>query len=313
MLIDCADEEGARFGRSLFGSSAFAGTLDPRSAAASLSDADGRPIATVLAEHGVELDRAPPPRRAAERGSAPTSSSTSSRARCSRPRGCASPRSPAAPGSSATASSFRGQASHAGTTPMDARRDAGLAAAETALAVERIAVDHGGVGDDRASSRLEPGIVTAVAGRAEPLGRSAPSRGRELAAMLDAARARRAAAADARGCAFDRDPIWTIEPIALRPGAGRDGASRRPRVAGSRAELASGALHDAAELARGLPTAMIFAASPAGISHANEEDTAEADLVARRSRRSAGTGGPSARATERLSRFTLLAATLGSH
>ena len=52
VLVDWADEEGARFGNSLFGSSAFAGTLDPQ-ALGELRDVDGRPSATVLGEHGV--------------------------------------------------------------------------------------------------------------------------------------------------------------------------------------------------------------------------------------------------------------------
>ena len=58
MLVDWADEEGARFGRSLFGSSAFSGTLDP-DAVRDLRDAEGRALADVLAENSVDLDRAP--------------------------------------------------------------------------------------------------------------------------------------------------------------------------------------------------------------------------------------------------------------
>ena len=42
--------------------------------------------------------------------------------------------------------------------------------------------------------------------------------------------------------------------------------------------LASGALHDAAELARHIPVAMLFAPSTGGLSHAKEEDTPEEDL-----------------------------------
>src|SRR5215218_2350246 len=57
-LVDFADEEGARFGRSLFGSSAVAGTLDP-DAVRGLTDADGLAIGEVLGEYGVELERAP--------------------------------------------------------------------------------------------------------------------------------------------------------------------------------------------------------------------------------------------------------------
>ena len=66
-LVDFADEEGARFGRSLFGSSAVAGTLDP-AALEDLSDADGRPIREVLAEHGVDLDARAARRRACADG-----------------------------------------------------------------------------------------------------------------------------------------------------------------------------------------------------------------------------------------------------
>ena len=55
-LVDWADEEGARFGRSLLGSSACAGTLDP-DAVRGLTDRDGTALPDALAAHGVELDR----------------------------------------------------------------------------------------------------------------------------------------------------------------------------------------------------------------------------------------------------------------
>ena len=73
--------------------------------------------------------------------------------------------------------------------------------------------------------------------------------------------------------------MWRIEPIPFDPGlvaAARDACGR---VAGEPAELSSGALHDAAEVARVLPAAMLFAPSVGGISHAPEEDTEEADLA----------------------------------
>jgi N-carbamoyl-L-amino-acid hydrolase len=44
--------------------------------------------------------------------------------------------------------------------------------------------------------------------------------------------------------------------------------------------MPSGALHDATNVARLMPVAMLFAPSINGISHAFEEDTAEDDLVA---------------------------------
>ena len=277
VLIDFADEEGARFGRSLFGSSALAGTLVPEELT-SLTDAGGHPIAEILAEHGVELDAA----RAAHARLAglgtylelhiePGPVLEKEGVSCSAVSGCS--------GVERHLLSFRGQASHAGTTPMDARRDAALAAAETALAVERIAVDHGGVGTT-GQLELEPGVVTAVAGLAElSVDLRHPQPG-PLAAMLAEVLAAARTAAGARNCTFERDPIWTIEPIPFDAELVRMAELSVVREGGRETAIASGALHDAAELARRIPTVMIFAASIRGISHAKEEDSADADLVA---------------------------------
>jgi hypothetical protein len=79
-LVDWADEEGARFGRSLFGSSAAAGTLAPGDVRG-LRDAEGIALPDALARYGIELDSVGTPGEAS-RGSGPTSSSTSSRGRC---------------------------------------------------------------------------------------------------------------------------------------------------------------------------------------------------------------------------------------
>jgi N-carbamoyl-L-amino-acid hydrolase len=276
VLVDWADEEGARFGRSLFGSSAFAGTLDPDSVR-ELRDADGRAIADVLAENGVELDRAPEcaVRRDGlaaflelhiEQG--PVLVDEGSRAAAV--RGCA--------GVERLRFRFEGQASHAGTTPMDVRRDAGLAAAEAALAVERIPAAEGGVATT-GELRLEPGIPTAVAGAATLAVDLRNPDAAALARMLEAARAGCRAAASQRGCRVDETPVWRIEPIPFDPRLVAAAREACREVAGSERELTSGALHDAAEVARVVPAAMLFAPSIAGISHAKEEDTSEADLL----------------------------------
>ncbi len=277
VLIDFADEEGSRFGRSLFGSSALAGTLDP-AALAELRDAAGEPIGAVLAAAGVELESAP---RAAgrlgsigsylelhiEQGPVLEAEGWS----CAAVSGCA--------GVERFRLELTGQASHAGTTPMDQRRDAGLAAAEIALAVERIAREHGGVGTT-GSVELEPGVVTAVAGRASlAIDLRHPLAG-ELAAMLAATREAASRAAASRNCEVAEHPIWSIEPIPFDPELVR-AAETAAAAAGGRAEaIASGALHDAAEMARVVPTAMVFAASVRGISHAREEHSEEGDLRA---------------------------------
>ena len=187
VLIDWADEEGARFGRSLFGSSAFAGTLEPAELEA-LRDADGRPIAEVLAENGVELARAGEcaARRQGlgayvelhiEQGPVMEAEGL----RVAAVTGCA--------GLERLRLTFVGQAAHAGTTPMAARHDAALAAAEAALAIEAIPEVEGGVATT-GELRLEPGIPTAVAGKAVLAVDLRHPEAEPLARMLTAAVAR---------------------------------------------------------------------------------------------------------------------------
>ncbi len=277
VLIDFADEEGSRFGRSLFGSSALAGTLEP-DALAGLTDAAGEGIADVLAACDVELARAPEAnaRLASigtylelhiEQGPVLEAEGTS----CSAVSGCA--------GVERKRFDFAGQASHAGTTPMDQRRDAGLAAAELGLAVERIARGRGGVGTT-GSLDLEPGVITAVAGTARLGVDLRHPEAEPLAAMIEEARESAAEIARRRGCEVAEEPIWRIEPIPFDADLVRI-AERAAAAAGGRGSaIPSGALHDAAEMARVVPAAMVFVASIGGISHAREEKSAEGDLRA---------------------------------
>jgi len=234
VLVDWADEEGARFGRSLFGSSAFAGTLDP-GAVRDLTDADGRGLAAVLADHGVDVDRAPDcGRRREELGAylelhieqGPRMEARGLRAAAV--TGCA--------GVERVRFSFFGQASHAGTTPMDMRRDAGLAAAAAALTIERIPTVEGGVATT-GELRLRPGIPTAVAGEATlTVDLRHPDAG-ALQRMLDSARAAADTAAEERRLGVSEDPVWRIEPIPFDPalvGLAREACAA---VAGEPAEL----------------------------------------------------------------------------
>lgn len=276
-LVDFADEEGARFGRSLFGSSAVAGTLVPAELE-ELRDADGAEIASVLAENGVELEGAPKAASRRERLAAhlelhieqgPVLADEGASAAAV--SGCA--------GVERHRFRIEGQASHAGTTPMDRRRDAGLAAAEAALRIERIPEREGGVATTGVLD-LEPGIVTAVAGVAELGVDLRNPDGAALERMLEAARRAVAEAAAARGCESSSELVWRIEPIGFDPALVEIARQACLEAAGSDRVLASGALHDAAEIARVLPAAMLFSPSSGGISHAREEDTPERDLVA---------------------------------
>ena len=276
-LVDFADEEGARFGRSLFGSSAVSGTLVP-SELEGLRDADGEPIAAVLAENGVELGRAPLAASRAERVAAylelhiePGPVLAADGVAAAAVSGCA--------GVERHRFRIEGQASHAGTTPMDRRHDAGLAAADAALRIERIPDAEGGVATTGVL-QLDPGIPTAVAGVAELGVDLRNPDAAALARMLDAARGAVADAAAARGCEHSSELVWRIEPIGFDPELVELAREACGEAAGSDRVLASGALHDAAEIARVAPAAMIFSPSIGGISHAKEEDTSEEDLAA---------------------------------
>lgn len=275
-LVDWADEEGARFGRSLFGSSAFAGSLDAAELDG-LRDAQGGAIGDVLREHGVDLRRAP---RAASRrdGIGQYLELHIEQGPRMEAAGIRVAAVAACVGIERLRFSFQGQASHAGTTPMDRRRDAGLAAAAAALAIERVPIAHGGVATT-GELRLRPGIATAVPGEATLTVDLRNENALDLAAMVAGARGAAHAAASARDCDVAESHVWRIEPTPFDPSivelarAACEAASGRPEA------LTSGALHDAAEVARVLPAAMMFAPSIGGVSHAREEDTSEEDLA----------------------------------
>jgi N-carbamoyl-L-amino-acid hydrolase len=277
LLVDWADEEGARFGRSLFGSSAAAGDLDPAELSG-LRDAEGRTAAEVLAENGVELERAPEARGRLdgvgaylelhiEQGPVLESEGISAAA----VEGCV--------GIERWLFTIRGQTAHAGTTPMELRRDAGVAAASAAQWIERIGLESTGVAT---TGRIEfdPGIPTAVPGGAELLADLRHPEAGALATMLEAVTEQVRLAATKRGCEFGGERIWSIEPTAFDPGLVELARGACAEVAGSDRAVTSGALHDAAEVARVVPAAMVFCPSHQGLSHTPDEDTSEADLTA---------------------------------
>src|SRR5438876_9219222 len=136
-LVNWADEEGARFGRSLFGSSAAAGSMADQDELRARKDADGNALPDVLAEHGVDLDKA----TEANLGNAaaylelhieqgPVLESLDL------PLGVVL----GTFGVERHQVTFRGQAAHAGSTPMDARRDALAGAALLECAIREIAI-----------------------------------------------------------------------------------------------------------------------------------------------------------------------------
>jgi N-carbamoyl-L-amino-acid hydrolase len=269
-LVDWADEEGARFGRSLFGSSAVAGTLDPDTVR-ELRDRDGVRLEDALAAHGVDLDRAP---AAAQRlrGVGAYLELHIEQGPVLEGLGLPVGTVLGTVGVERNRVTFRGQAAHAGSTPMTHRRDSFLAAARFALAVRDAAIRHGGV-STTGGAVSQPGVVTAIAGETALLLDQRHLEADALAALLAESRGLAEEAATAEGCSVAWEPIWRIEPIPFDPDL--IAAARRAclAVAGSDYALPSGPLHDAAEMARHVPTVMIFSSSTNGISHAKEEDT----------------------------------------
>jgi allantoate deiminase len=275
-LVSWADEEGARFGRSLLGSSAAAGTLEPDSVR-DLTDRDGTSLPDALREHGVDLDSALDARAALEGAAAylelhieqgPVLESMD------KPLGAVL----GTFGVERHAVRFTGLHAHAGSTPMDVRRDAFLAAARSALAFRE---DAAGRYDVRATTgivKVSPGIVTAFNGRCELSLDQRALDADVLADMLAKAKQDSERIAAEEGCEVSWERIWQIEPIPFDGELIDMADAVIEEVAGTSHRLPSGPLHDAAEMARVIPTVMLFVKSLRGLSHTKEEDTPVEDL-----------------------------------
>jgi N-carbamoyl-L-amino-acid hydrolase len=279
MLVDWADEEGARFGRSLLGSAAAAGSLKIEEVR-ELKDRQGTRLVDALAENGVSLDRMLDARRELEtiparaylelhieQGPVLESMNKSTGVVLG------------TFGVERHMIRFTGQAAHSGSTPIPMRRDAFLAAAQTALACRDIATRHSKPGAGVVCTvgivNVEPKIVTAVPGVCEiSLDQRAldPS---VLAAMLHDAREASAQSARDNNVKVEWRDLWRIDPrpfdaalVRLCEEAVREETGDAPR-------LPSGPLHDAAEMVPHMPVVMMFAYSSNGLSHCKEEDTPE--------------------------------------
>lgn len=276
-LVDWADEEGARFGRSLLGSSAFSGTLDPASVA-ELIDRDGTPLPEALAAHGVEL-RGMLAAQRQQAGAAAYLELHIEQGPVLESMGLPLGVVIGTFGVERHRITFGGQAAHAGSTPMDKRRDAFAAAAKLGLEIRAIAKRHGGV-CTVGSCITRPGIVTAVVGECIVTLDQRHMDAGELAAMLREAQEASARFAAEESCTVNWEPIWKIDPIPFHPELIAMGEAAIREVAGTAHRLPSGPLHDAAEVARaGIPTVMLFVQSLHGISHNKIEDTLEEHIA----------------------------------
>jgi allantoate deiminase len=275
-LVDWADEEGARFGRSLLGSSAAAGTLDP-DAVRGLSDRDGVALPDALAAHGVDLDRAGDARERLEGAVAYLELHIEQGPvleRLGLPLGVVT----GTFGVRRHRLRFSGAHAHAGATPMDARRDAFLAAARSALAFRADAAAREDVRATTGAVAVTPGIATAFNGACDITLDQRASDAAVLAEMLATARAAAARAAADEGCEVAWEHVWEIEPIPFDPRLIERAEEVVQALAGACRRLPSGPLHDAAEMARVMPTAMLFVRSLGGVSHTKDEDSAVEDV-----------------------------------
>jgi N-carbamoyl-L-amino-acid hydrolase len=278
-VVDWADEEGARFGRSLLGSSAAGGTLkidDVRG----LVDKQGVSLPAALKENGVELDRMLDAHAELKRIRAhaylelhieqgPVLESMNK----------ASGVVLGTFGVERHMLRFVGQAAHSGSTPIPMRRDAFLAAAETALECREIARTYSKPGAGVVCTvgvvKAEPGIVTAVPGVCEiSLDQRALDAG-VLAQMLADAKTASERAARGNHVSVEWRTLWRIEPRPFDPRLIELCADAVREVTGDAPRLPSGPLHDAAEMVPHMPTVMMFAYSSNGLSHCKEEDTPE--------------------------------------
>jgi hydantoinase/carbamoylase family amidase len=175
---------------------------------------------------------------------------------------------------------FRGASGHAGTTPMDARRDAGLAAASFAVAANELVVrDFPGCVATIGDLHLEPGAYNVVPGTARVALEFRSGDGAELEALETALLGAARREADAHRTELDIAPVGRWEPTPLDAGV-CDAIEEEAAALGLRSlRLRSGAGHDAQALAGVTPAGMIFVPSVAGLSHDPGESTAWEDCL----------------------------------
>ena len=276
-LVDWADEEGARFGRSLFGSSAASGTMNPDDLR-NLVDRDGIKLSDAIARFDLDLDHAKQAQRQLQNAVAYLELHIEQGPvleKMGLPLGVVL----GTFGVERHAIRFTGQSAHAGSTPMDQRRDALGAAAKLSLEIREIAKRNGGV-CTVGSVTTKPGIVTAVVGQCDITLDQRHLNAEALAKMLQEAKDASEKFAAEENVTVEWRRIWQIHPILFHPELIEMAHEAIQETAGVVHRLPSGPLHDAAEVARaGVPTIMLFVQSLRGLSHAKEEDTKEEHLA----------------------------------
>ncbi|MGJ8642977.1 MAG: M20 family metallo-hydrolase [Luteolibacter sp.] len=276
-VVDWADEEGARFGKSLFGSSAFSGNLNMEEARG-LTDKDGISLVDALAKYGIDFEN--------------VKQATSEQANAAAYLELHIEQGPVlldldqplavvlgTCGVERHKITFHGQAAHSGSTPMDRRQDAFLAAAKMAPEIYEITQRNGGV-CTIGSCKTQPGIVTSVVAECEITLDQRHIDADSLQQMLTEAKDASARYSGEAGATVDWDRIWHIAPEPFHPQLIDFCDQAIHETCGISHRMPSGPLHDAAEVSlAGIPTVMMFVQSLHGISHNKIEDTLEEHLA----------------------------------
>ena len=277
MLVDWADEEGARFGRSLLGSAAAGGTLDIEDVR-SLKDPEGMTAEKRLAENGVALDDIL--KAHDELKTIPAKAYLELHIEqgpvleeMDKPVGVVI----GTFGVERHRMTFTGQAAHSGSTPIPHRRDAFLAAASTALEIRQIGLNHSTPEVNAVCTvgevSVHPCIVTAVPGSCTISIDQRSLYADKLASMYKQAREASEKFAKENNVTVEWSKLWQIPPRPFDQDLIKLAEEAAMETTGSAPKLPSGPLHDAAEMVPHMPTVMMFAYSSNGLSHCKEEDT----------------------------------------
>ncbi|MFN2623234.1 MAG: hydantoinase/carbamoylase family amidase [Chthoniobacterales bacterium] len=276
-LVDWADEEGARFGKSLFGSSASSGHLDMDEARA-LKDKQGIALPAALAEHGIDFEKVRDCGKELENAAAYLELHIEQGPvllDLDLPLGTVL----GTFGVERHAITFHGQAAHSGSTPMNRRKDAFLAAGKMSSEIYQITDRNGGV-CTIGSCTTKPGIVTSVVEECQITLDQRHLDAATLARMLAEAQQASERFAKEGNVTVSWERLWQIEPILFNPDLISLCDAAVSETGAKPHRLPSGPLHDAAEVARaGVPTIMMFVQSLHGISHNKIEDTKEEHLA----------------------------------
>lgn len=175
---------------------------------------------------------------------------------------------------------FTGRADHAGTTPMELRKDALGAAAEAVLAVEQLGREVEGLVATVGQLEVRPGASNVIPAEVELSLDVRHPDSQTLAKTSAELLGRCHGIADRRGLDMEHQLLHRQDGMPADPGLSKllaDAARAAGHATGS---LVVGAGHDALIMARRMPTAMLLLRSPGGISHHPDESVLADDVAA---------------------------------